>query len=98
MTSAESCYLVTKIELLAVVWAIKNANTYLAGTLFELIVDHRPLVAITNSKSLDQISFPSLDKIEGKTFIVLLNSGLESRHTAHGCGLFFLAPCQGCRQ
>ena len=66
VTSAESCYSATEIELLAVVWAIKKANTFLAGTPFELIVDHRPLVAIINSKSLDQITSPRLIRLKEK--------------------------------
>ena len=51
VTSAESRFLAMEVELLAVVWAIKKAKTFLAGTPFELIVDCRPLVAIINSKS-----------------------------------------------
>ena len=66
VTSAESRYSATEIELLAVVWAIKKANTFLAGTSFELIVDHRPLVAIINSKSLDQITSPRLIRLKEK--------------------------------
>ena len=101
VTSAKSRYSATEIELLPVVWAIKKANTFLAGTSFELIVDHLPLVPIINSKSLDQICrplFPSFVKIEGEAFTALLNSGLQTRRTAQGCGLFFPAPCRTCRQ
>ena len=65
-TSAEAHYPATEIELLAVIWAIKKANTFLAGTPFELIVYHRPLVAIINSKSLDQIVLPRLIRLKEK--------------------------------
>ena len=66
MSSAESRYSAAEIELLAVVWAIKKANTFLAGTSFELIVDHFPLAAIINSKYLDQISSPRLLRLNEK--------------------------------
>ena len=44
----ESLYSATEIELLAVVWAVKKAHLFLAGSDFELIVDHRPLNPIVN--------------------------------------------------
>ena len=46
----ESRYSATEIELLAVVWAVKKAHLFLAGSDFELIVDHRPLNPIVNKK------------------------------------------------
>ena len=42
--------------MLAVVWAVKKANLFLAGSEFELLVDHRPLIPIINSKRLDELS------------------------------------------
>ena len=67
MTSAKSHYLATEIEQLAVVGAMKKANTFLAGASFEVIVDHRPLLAIINSKSLDKISSPRLIRLKEKS-------------------------------
>ena len=74
MTSAEPRYSATEIELLAVVWAVKKANTFLAGTLFELIVDHLPRVAIINSRSLDQISSPRLIILKEKLSLYCLTA------------------------
>ena len=60
VTPAESRYSATEVELLAVVWAVHKAHLYLAGADFELVVDHRPLIPILNSKSLDELPSPRL--------------------------------------
>ena len=54
VSDAEKRYSVTESELAAVVAATKKFNLYLQGKYFTLIVDHKPLEAILNSKKLDK--------------------------------------------
>ena len=60
ITDTESRYSATEIELLAVVWAVQKARLFLAGSDFELVIDHRPLVPIINSKTLDDLTTPRI--------------------------------------
>ena len=66
VSRTEARYSATEIELLAVVWAVGKARLYLAGSDFELIVDHRPLVPIINSKTLDELSSPRIIRLKEK--------------------------------
>ena len=66
VTPAESRYSATEVELLAVVWAVHKAHLYLAGADFELVVDHRPLIPILNSKTLDELPSPRLVHLKEK--------------------------------
>ena len=59
-------YSATEIELLAVVWAAKKAHLLLAGADAELIVDHRRLIPIINSKTLDELSTPRIVRLREK--------------------------------
>ena len=58
LSDAETRYAVIELEMLAVVWALHKCRLYLCGTKFEIVTDHRPLVPILNSYSLDQIENP----------------------------------------
>ncbi|CAL8106515.1 unnamed protein product [Orchesella dallaii] len=66
VTPTEARYSASEIEMLAVVWAIKKCRLYLLGQPFELIVDHRPLVPIINSKTLDEIENTRLQRFKEK--------------------------------
>ena len=59
ITDTKSRYAMIELECLAVVWAINKCQVYLAGSRFELLVDHQPLVPIFNSYSLDQVEIPA---------------------------------------
>ena len=63
ITGTESRYAMIELECLAVVWAIIKCHVYLAGSRFELLVDHRPLVPIFNSYSLDQVENTLLQRL-----------------------------------
>ena len=63
---AESHYSATEAELLAVTWAVQQAHLYLAGADFTLIVDHRPLIPILNSKTLDELPSPRIIRLKEK--------------------------------
>ena len=62
------------MELLAVVWAVHKAHLYLAGADFELVVDHRPLIPILNSKSLDELPSPRLVRLKEKLVLYQLTA------------------------
>ena len=67
VTEAESRYAITELEMLAVTWAINKCRLYLAGLPdFTVVVDHRPLVPILNSKGLDAIENPRLLRLKQK--------------------------------
>ena len=60
LSDAETRYAVIELECLAVAWAVRKCHLFLAGTSFELVTDHRPLVPIINDYSLDKIENPRL--------------------------------------
>ena len=66
VTPAESRYSATEVDLFSVVWAVHKAHLYLAGADFELVVDHRPLIPILNSKMLDELPSPRLVHLKEK--------------------------------
>ena len=65
-SEAETRYSATEIELLAVVWACKKASPFLFGNDFEVVVDHRPLIPILNSKTLGELSSPRIIRLKEK--------------------------------
>lgn len=83
MTPTESRYSVTKVELLAVVWAVKKLKLYLRGSPFELIVDHKPLVSILNHKQLEEIESPRImrlkEKLGGYTITTVWRPGAQMK-------------------
>ena len=51
LTDTESRYSMVELELLAIVWATKKCRLYLQGhSEYNVITDHRPLVAILDKK------------------------------------------------
>ena len=74
--NTETRYANIKLELLAVARAMMKCKFYLAGLQhFGLVTDHRPLVPILNSYSLDTIDNPRLQHVKEKisTFIFTAN-------------------------
>lgn len=85
VSDVESRYAVIELELAAVNWAVHKCNTYLKGLPhFDIIVDHRPLVPILNTKLLSEIENPRLQRIREKlssyTFTACWQKG--SAHSA----------------
>ena len=67
LTDTETRYAVIEVELAAVLWAVRKCSTYLAGLPhFDLVVDHRPLVPILNSKLISEIENPRLQRMKEK--------------------------------
>ena len=64
ITDKEARYSATEIELLAMVWAAKKAHLFIGGADVELIVDHRPLISIINSKTLEELSTPRIVRLK----------------------------------
>ena len=67
LTDTETRYAVIEVEMTAVLWATRKCSTYLTGLPhFELVVDHKPLVPILNSKMIGEIENPRLQRIKEK--------------------------------
>ncbi len=81
VSDAESRYSVTESELKAVVSAVKKLRLYLEGAHFLLIVDHKPLIPILNSKCLDEITSPRIrnlkEKLMGFNFTTQWREGVK---------------------
>ena len=66
LTDTETRYAVIEVEMLAILWAARKCNTYLQGMQqFEVATDHRPLIPILNTKSLQDIANPRLQRLRG---------------------------------
>ena len=64
LTNTESTYAVIELECLAVAWAIKKCNLFLAGIdHFTVVTDHNPLIPILNTHRLDEIENPRLQRL-----------------------------------
>jgi len=67
LTDTETRYATIELELLAVAWAMAKCRLYLFGLPnFTLITDHRPLIPILNSYSLDAVENPRLQRLKEK--------------------------------
>lgn len=67
LTDAETRYATIELELLAVTWATSKCKFYLSGLQhFELVTDHRPLIPILNSYTLDAVENPRLQRLKEK--------------------------------
>ena len=63
LSDAETRYPIIELELLAVVWAVHKCKLFLSGMHFSVYTDHRPLIPIVNSYTLDQIENPRLQRL-----------------------------------
>ena len=82
LTDTESRYSVIELECLAVLWACRKCHMYLAGLPnFDLVMDHRPLIPILNSKRLTEIDNPRLQRMREKltqySFTASWHKGVE---------------------
>lgn len=67
LADAETRYAAVELELAAVAWAFRKCRLFLSGLPhFDVVVDHRPLVPILNSKTLDQLENPRLQRLKMK--------------------------------
>ena len=64
LTDTETRYAVMELEMLSVAWAAQKCRIFLAGLpTFTVITDHSPLVPILNSRRLDEIENPRLQRL-----------------------------------
>lgn len=67
LTDAETRYATIELELLAVAWATSKCRLHLFGlSHFTLMTDHRPLIPILNSYTLDAVENPRLQRLKEK--------------------------------
>jgi hypothetical protein len=67
LSSAESRYAMIKLECLSAAWVMNKCRQFLEGLpSFELVTDHKPLVPILNSYSLDKLDNPRLLRLRLK--------------------------------
>lgn len=67
LTPAETRYATIELEATAVAWAIKKCRLFLSGLpTYQVITDHKPLIPIINSKTLDEIENPRLQRLKMK--------------------------------
>ena len=83
LTAAESRYAAIELELLGIVRAIKKCRLFLAGLpTFSIFTDHKPLIPILNSKQLDEIENPRLQRLRMKileyTFVAAWVKGKDN--------------------
>ena len=67
LSEAESRYATIELELLAVAWAITKCKIFLAGLQhFSVLTDHNPLIPILNSRRLDEIENPRVQRLKAR--------------------------------
>jgi hypothetical protein len=67
LSSAETRYAMIELECLSAAWAMNKCRQFLEGLpSFELVTDHKPLVPILNSYSLDKLDNPRLLRLRLK--------------------------------
>ena len=67
LADAESRYSTIELEMVAVVWGMIKCRFYLLGLPhFTVVIDHRPLVPILNTYTLDAIENPRLQRLKEK--------------------------------
>ena len=55
LSETERCYAQIEKEALALTWAVEKFSEYILGKYITLETDHKPLVPILGSKSLDTL-------------------------------------------
>ena len=76
LLEAESRYATIELELLAVAWAITKCKVFLAGLQhFSVVTDHNPLIPILNSRRLDEIENPRLQRLKSRLMAYNFTAG-----------------------
>ena len=72
LTGCESRYSTIELELLAVVWASAKCRMYLLGLQhFSVVTDHRPLIPILNTYTLDAVENARLQRMKEKVLTAM---------------------------
>ncbi|XP_076049765.1 uncharacterized protein LOC143030501 [Oratosquilla oratoria] len=65
LTGAETPYVTIELKMLAATWAASKCKLYLLGfPHFMLLTDHRPLIPILNSYTLDTVENPHIQQLK----------------------------------
>ena len=65
LSDAKTRYAVIELEMLAVCWAIMKCRVFLAGLQhFDVVTDHNPLIPILNTRRLDDVENPRLQRLK----------------------------------
>ena len=78
LKGAERQYSVTDLEALAVVWAVKTFKSYVMGTCFKVVTDHKALKALMNKASLEGWLACWADFLMGYDFDIIYRRGKEN--------------------
>ena len=83
LSDVESRYATCELEMLAVTWDCRKCSLYLSGMQqFEVITDHRPLVPILNSKSLQDTENPRLQRLRERLTFYFVTSWRQGKMNA----------------
>ena len=97
LSEAESRYATIELELLAVAWAITKCKMFLAGLQhFSVVTNHNPLIPILNSRRLEEIENPRLQRLKSRA-ITSQPTGSKVKVTVHQMPSH-AAPCQTLRE
>ena len=67
LSDTETRYAIIELEMLAVSWAIMKCRVFLAGLPhFYVSTDHNPLIPILNSRRLDEVENPRLQRLKAR--------------------------------
>ncbi|QQP40025.1 Uncharacterized protein FKW44_013925 [Caligus rogercresseyi] len=67
LKDVETSYAMVELEALAIYWAIKKTETYLAGLpFFTVVTDHSPLISLFNKFTIDCIDNPRVQNYRTK--------------------------------
>ena len=67
LSDVETRYATIELELLAISWAVLKCNMFLEGLQhFDIVTDHNPLISILNSRRLDEIDNPRLQRLKSR--------------------------------
>ena len=65
LTDTKTRYAMVELEMWAALWAMKKCRVYLLGLpIYSHVVDHRPLVPILNSYTVDAVENPRLQRMK----------------------------------
>ena len=67
LSDTETRYALIELEMLAVCWAITKCRVFLAGLQhFHVATDHNPLIPILNTRRLDEVENPRLQRLKSR--------------------------------
>lgn len=78
LRGAESRYLATEKEALAVVWAVDHFKLYIMGNAFLIVTNHAPLKALRTKNNLEGRLLRFAEKLAGYNYNIIYRPGKEN--------------------